>query len=443
MAPYPANESSEPISSYNSWLDPFFDGMVRESKTALAQDDTPISFREVLGNRDFLLLWAGQIFSQLADKIFLIFMIALIRLEFTRPGEDAASSALISALYMAMSIPAVLFGSLAGVFVDRWPKRLMLAGTNLARGILVLFVPLLPKEFMALLLITFLVSTLTQFFAPAETSTIPLILERRYLLVANSLFTTTMMGSVILGFALGEPLLALVGVTHGNWLVGGAYVIAGFLLLGLKAHEPPADPTNQDSVLDDIKEGLAYVWSNSQVRAAMVQLVVLFSIFAALSILAVGLSKTIGLKEEQFGFLLAMAGVGMALGAWLLGRFGQRFQRSTLAFWGSLVIAGVLAALALVKSLIPVLALCALLGLAAAIVGVPMQTVIQEETPPDLRGKVFGLQNNAVNIALSLPLLLVGLATDAVGLQAVILVIAGLCLLSAFSLRYANRRVKL
>ena len=60
-----------------------------------------------------------------------------------------------------------------------------------------------------MLLLTFLVSTLTQFFAPAEQAVIPLIVEKPYLLSANSLYTTTMMASVIIGFAMGDPLLEL------------------------------------------------------------------------------------------------------------------------------------------------------------------------------------------------------------------------------------------
>jgi sugar phosphate permease len=66
------------------------------------------------------------------------------------------------------------------------------------------------------------------------------------------------------------------------------------------------------------------------------------------------------------------------------------------------------------------------LGLFAAFVGVPMQTMIQSETPVDMRGKVFGLQNNAVNIALSLPLALAGIAETLVGLKPVLLALAAL-----------------
>jgi len=102
----------------------------------------------------------------------------------------------------------------------------------------------------------------------------------------------------------------------------------------------------------------------------------------------------------------------------------------------------VLAGLGFAPNLPVVLGLCGVLGFAAALVGVPMQTVIQEETPPELRGKVFGLQNNVVNIALSVPLGLAGVAADAFGLRPVIWTIALLTLLSALVLKASNQIVK-
>ncbi|MGK7944769.1 MAG: arabinose efflux permease, partial [Microcystaceae cyanobacterium] len=62
---------------------------------------------------------------------------------------------------------------------------------------------------------------------------------------------------------------------------------------------------------------------------------------------------------------------------------------------------------------------------------VPMQTMIQAETPVEMRGKVFGLQNNAVNIALSLPLALAGIAETLVGLSPVLLTLAALSILGS------------
>lgn len=424
-------------------------------RPSTSQEEPEPGFLPVLKNLNFLTLWSGQVFSQLADKVYLVLMIALIASHFQAEGQSI--SGWVSSLMVAFTIPAVLFGSVAGVFVDHWRKRPVLVATNLLRGGLVLGLPIflwafqgvspianLPMGFLILLTITFLVSTLTQFFAPAEQATIPLIVERRHLLSANSLYTMTMMASVIVGFALGEPLLALAdrllapissqlhaGSDFGKeLLVGGSYAIAGTLLMLLKTNEKVID---SDETLPDvwtnIREGLRYLKHQSHVRVAMIHLVILFSIFAALAVLAVRLAEVMPeIKSSQFGFLLAAGGVGMAFGAVLVGQFGQRFSRAQLSLYGSMGMAASLAAVSLfTQHLFPTLPLLVLLGACAAVAGVPMQTAIQEETPEEMRGKVFGLQNNAINIALSLPLALAGLAETLFGLQAVFI---GLALLA-------------
>ena len=405
-------------------------------------------FWPVLQNRSFLVLWSGQIFSQLADKVYLVLMIAIIGSRFEAPGQ--AISGWVSAVMVAFTIPAVLFGSLAGVYVDRWNKQSVLVFTNLLRGSLVIALPLglwlaqdwgqigpVPVGFGLLLAITFAVSTLTQFFAPAEQALIPLIVKKSRLLSANSLYTTTMMASVIVGFAIGEPLLrladaALAAIDGGaGWgksvLVGGGYAVAGLLLLFVN---PPAEnltPHEAPHPWEDIKEGVRYLGQKPVVRNAILQLVLLFSVFAALAVLAVRLAEVMpAIKSSQFGFLLAAAGAGMAVGAAVIGQFGQRINRGRLSLFGSLGMAGVLAAMAgVTQQLWPILALIALLGFFAASIGIPMQTTIQEETPAAMRGKVFGLQNNVVNIALSLPLALASIAESWLGLPLVLLLLGG------------------
>jgi predicted MFS family arabinose efflux permease len=407
-------------------------------------------FMPVLKNPNFLALWSGQVFSQLADKVYLVLMIALIASRFQDANQSI--SGWVSALMIAFTIPAVLFGSVAGVFVDRWSKKTVLVATNLLRGLLVLVVPVLlwmtqgwasfynlPVGFYVLLGITFLVSTLTQFFAPAEQAVIPLIVKPRNLLSANSLYTTTMMASLIIGFAVGDPLLALADTIVGRlgmgWdfgkelVVGGSYAIAGLLLLLLKTGEKRDTPEGETPhVWQDIKDGLRYLKHNHVVRNALIQLMILFSVFAALSVLAVRLAETLpGMKTSQFGFLLAAGGVGMACGAAILGHESHRFSNTQLSLYGSAGMAGALVGLSLfTHHLWIALLMTTLLGGFAAMVGIPMQTTIQAETPEEMRGKVFGLQNNAINIALSLPLALAGFAETLIGLQSVFLALAAL-----------------
>jgi MFS family permease len=403
-------------------------------------------FTPVLRNGKFVILWLGQIFSQLGDKIYLVLMIALIASNFQQ--ENQSISAWVSAIMIAFTVPAVLFGSLAGVYVDRCSKKRVLVISNLLRGILVLSLPLLllltennqgwfhlPWGFWCLLIITFFVSTLTQFFAPAEQAAIPLIVEKEYLLSANSLYTTTMMAMLITGFAIGDPLLELFA-TWGKFfsfdcgkevVVGSSYLIAGLILLLLKTGEKKQHlKTAENHVFQDIWDGIVYLQQNHRVRNALIQLVILFSVFAALAVLAVRLAETIpGMEADQFGFLLASAGVGMGIGAAILAHWGHHLSHAKLSLWGSIGVSLSLVFLSMfTNSLAIALFFTASLGSFAALVGVPMQTTIQGETPPDMRGKVFGLQNNAVNIALSLPLALAGVAETLFGLQSVLLTLA-------------------
>ncbi|NEZ55776.1 MFS transporter [Adonisia turfae] len=409
-------------------------------------------FWPVLQNRNFLTLWCGQVFSQLADKVYLVLMIAIIASQYEVPGQTI--SGWVSAVMIAFTIPAVLFGSLAGVYVDRWLKRPVLVLTNLLRGTLVILLPLglwlshdwgtiagIPVSFCLLLVVTFLVSTLTQFFAPAEQSAIPLIVDERHLLSANSLYTTTMMASVIIGFAVGEPLLAiadkLLASFDGNSgigkdiLVGLSYCLAGVILMLMRTGESSENLTKDSHVLTDIKEGLRYIKQRPPIRNAIIQLVLLFSVFAALAVLAVRLAEVIpALKSSQFGVLLASGGVGMGIGAALIGHAGHRFARRQLSLVGLLGMGAALGGLSMtIHSLWGSLALIAILGIFAATVGIPMQTTVQEQTPEDMRGKVFGLQNNLVNIALSLPLALAGVAEAFLGLRLVLLSLAAIVIL--------------
>ncbi|MBW4654419.1 MAG: MFS transporter [Kaiparowitsia implicata GSE-PSE-MK54-09C] len=417
-------------------------------------DRSPQGFLPVLRNRNFLTLWAGQVFSQLADKVYLVLMIIIITSQFQSAGQTV--SGWVSSIMVASTIPAMLFGSIAGVYVDYWSKQAVLVSTNLMRGALVLALPVLlwlshgwspianiPIGFMVLLVVTFLVSTLTQFFAPAEQAVIPLLVERKHLLSANSLYTTTMMASVIVGFAVGEPLLVLAdgaiaqgiaGVDIGKeLLVGGSYIAAGLLLLLIRPPRRDASThQNPPPVWENIRDGLRYLKQQPTVRAAILQLIMLSSIFAALAVLAVRLAEVMpALKSSQFGFLLAAGGAGMAVGAFLIGHYGHSIARSRLSVYGSIGMGIALGGMSVMTHyLIPTLLLLVGFGACAALVGVPMQTAIQEETPPHMRGKVFGLQNNAINIALSLPLALAGLAETLFGLQLVFLVLAGVAIAS-------------
>jgi len=380
-------------------------------------------FRALLKNRPFMVLWFGQVLSQIADKVFFVLLISL--LESYQPPQMFANS-MRSALMIAFTLPAILFGSAAGIVVDRLPKKPMMIAADLIRAALMLSIPLLPKQFIILLVITFLISSVTQLFAPAEQSVIPLLVKRENLMSANALFTTTMMGSLIVGFLIGEPVLSLVktwsGESSQEFFVAWLYVIAAISGFFIKIKEPKISKnTLAIHPWKDFKQGLRYLWKNRLVRNAMVQLTILYSVFAALTVLAFDLAERIGFKSTQFGFLLGAAAIGLVFGAGILGHWGDRFHHKPLPLIGFLSMAFVLAIFTFTKHKWLGLGLSALLGLGASLIGVPMQTAIHTSTQESMRGKVFGFQNNVVNIALSVPLAIAGPLTDAIGLRVVLI----------------------
>lgn len=407
--------------------------------------DAPVgehpSFRAVLSNRSFMNLWLGQVFSQLADKVILVYLIILLELAHMGANSD------VSRLTLVFTIPAVLFGSLAGVFVDRWNKKWLMIASNFLRGAFVLALPL------ALMLndlkawwiygLTFLISTVTQFFAPAEIAMIPIIVEKRNLLAANSLFTTTMLGSVVIGMGVAEPILSAVGDRTGHIAIGAMYIVSAIFLFFVSTKRlrqadasegRESEPVRPEggSVLRELKEGFDYVLRDRQVIFLLLRLIILFSAFAALTILVIGFVKDVlQLEKRYFGYLLAVSGAGMGISAALVGRFGAHMGKEKLISGGFISMGVILCALANLNWLTNWLnvasragvssaleitlafSLSFLLGLSAAAIAVPIQTMLQEEIPEHLRGKVFGVQNMLVNTAMTVPMSLAGVLADA------------------------------
>jgi MFS family permease len=111
---------------------------------------------------------------------------------------------------------------------------------------------------------------------------------------------------------------------------------------------------------------------------------------------------------------------------------GHRISRHHLGATGLATITFALVMLGQLQGrLLITLLLCTILGVGAALVAIPAQTTLQEDTPERERGRVFGLQNNLINIALSLPLVLAGTLVSSVGLEPVLLLLAAMALLAA------------
>lgn len=411
-------------------------------------------YRAILKNRNFLWLWLGQVFSQLGDRVtFVVFVAVIARVFYT-------STTLQSWLYVAFTIPAILLTTIAGVFIDRWNKKTVLISTNILRAGLMALLPAFSDTLFGIYFLAFLISSVTQFFVPAEASSIPAMVKKHQLLTANSLFTTTMMGSIIFGFALGDPLINIFGLNFVHWAVAGLFVISAVFLAFIKF---PASAFEQvphktfGEFMDELKQGFVYIKDHPLVLQAIAKLAALFSIIVMLSILSIGISqKTLypynpALGAQKFVYIIAFSGVGMVFGAIMVGKFWRNISKYLLTYTGFTLI-GINLILLTMIPLIPnqlyiqfpefkidfmflesfrltirmvyTYVVATIIGFGSALVAIPVQTILHSLVPEDVRGKVFGVQFTMLSTSSTLPVLIAAFGADVIGITNMLLVIA-------------------
>lgn len=419
----------------------------------------PEGYRAVLSNRNFLALWIGQIFSQVADRIIFVVFIALIVAYF------GPSDRYNSYLYLAFTIPAIFLTAVAGVFVDRWPRRAVLVSTNLLRAACVALLPLAAYGAEWVIYgMAFLISCATQFFVPAEAATIPLIVRKTQLLTANSLFTTTMMASVIFGFALGDPLINIFSLDQVHWAITALFLLASVSLLFVKAPPPAVTATETPesaghafrAFLAEMQDGFHYIWEHRMVLNGMLKLAVLFSTVVAVCILFISFAKAFLYADPQvaarkFAYIITFSGIGMAGGAFLVGHFFQNARRAFMVFGGFLAVGLCLTLLTLISHIsgkdhvlytpafvsgfvyideihltwrmVYTYALATVMGIGGAFIAIPLQSLLHELIPEDKRGKVLGVQFTVLSTCSTVPVLVAGLAVEWLGVEAMFLMI--------------------
>ena len=174
---------------------------------AIAPSKPTKGFLTLLKNKNFLRLWLAQLISMVSLNATNYALIILI-------SSITHSATMIGLAVICFSVPAVLFGAPAGVFVDRMDKRSVLWGSNCLRAVAtLLFAGILlanrSSVLVFLYLLTFVISSIGQFFTPAEGSSIPMLVDNDEMMPALSLFNITFMLSQALGYAFAPIFLAL------------------------------------------------------------------------------------------------------------------------------------------------------------------------------------------------------------------------------------------
>ena len=374
------------------------------------ESDKSFGFTAVLGNAGFLMLWLGQITSQMADRVF-VYVLMIVAYSLTKSNLG------VSLPLLAFGIPSVLVSPWAGVFVDKLDRKWIMVISDLLRGLLILLIiPLISKSVGLIFLVSLLIYSAAQFFAPAETSSIPELVDRKNLIVANSLFMLTWMATSVVGFGLGAPLVNIFE-EKGTFVASAVlyFISAGaILLVPLKFRQAAANPKGH--VLGDIGVAFEFIRRNQVVRYSLYKLFVAAMAVATLSLLAISYAnEVLNIGGRNFGYLIIAIGVGMLIGMGTLERLHHYVKKGTIVV-SSFIFSGIILILLGRVTNVPLATLLiVLLGVGNIYITSSIQTILQNKIPRQLRGRVFGVQNMLINSAFTLPVILFGAIADWVG----------------------------
>jgi MFS family permease len=419
----------------------------------------PGGFRAVLRHTAFRNIWFAQLAAQLADK-FLLFSLIILAYQISGGSTPVAVTLLV------YTVPAVVFAPPAGVIADRLDRKLIMLWCNLGRAAVVALIPLaalvpgLRGDFIHLLLITLVFSSVGQLFGPAEAAVIPTILPRSALITANSMALLTMVLTLVVGGALA-PIVSRIDLYAPYWLAAALLVIAATFILA--SDIPHLQRTTEDPVeagrsrfqhmVADLKEGIDALRASRGLMLAFGQMsiavLVLFMLFA---LAPAYVSKVIGISAQDTYVILGPATGGAILSAVLLGQFLRNIDRSRLLV-GSLIANGLtmlaLAAVPQAMTQVPSLhvharitgaAFSLLLGIEFGAIMIPAVTYLMESTSDEIRGRIFALLYMVINGVTALPVLAAAALSDLIGTAHVIGGLGVLLLVGGAAIAIGGRR---
>jgi MFS family permease len=389
-------------------------------------------YLRLVRNRNFSLLWVGQIVSLFGDRIHVVALGFLVL-------QATGSPLQVGVTFAATAIPNVLLGSLAGTLVDRWDRRLTMIGCDLARAALVLAVPFaITIDVTLVYLLAFAIATVTLLFRPAKTALIPNIVGDRELITANSASSVADTAADLLGLPLAGVLIATLGGALGLAFVldAATYVVSAVLIAAiLVPRNVGVEPTERISigaVWREMVEGWRFLrrhaalFSNTLV-SSVAQLAVGAETVASIPYAAEVLDTNRMPPAQAYALLLTAIAVGSVIGGVLVGTIGERIQK------GPMIIAGfVLMGLSLVAAGLttdPYLAIAAFFvtGLGNMLFIIPTITLFQEQTPQRLMGRVISSRQALVFGSIALAMGISGWLSEIIGAGMVLLVFGAIC----------------
>ncbi|HLH62925.1 MAG TPA: MFS transporter [Ktedonobacteraceae bacterium] len=397
----------------------------------------------VIRQRNFGLLWIGQIISMTGDWVLFI---ALPFYIYILTGSTLATGI----MFIVQTLPRLFFGSVAGVFVDRWNRKYTMIIVNLVQALILLSLFLVRSQDLVWIvyLCAFADSLVSQFFNPAQTAIIPMLVEEKDLLAANSLNSMSQELTRLVGPSLGGLLFGLLGIGSVITvdLISFLFSAALVALIIIPAR-PVAMKREQRLVGSEggiLKNSLLKVWQEWRAGMGLVkkeQLVRAIFIIIGVAMVGEGIIEVLFAPYVErilhgtplvLGWLMSAQAVGGILGSLTIPRLSKILRPGRLMAICGLVFSSVIVVIALLPLVPVILSLIIFAGAGAVGFFIPMLTLLQTNVANEYQGRIFGALNAIQAVTLLVGMVLAGGLGDRIGIVPLLLVDAGFNFLATF-----------
>ena len=383
----------------------------------------------VLRRRDFALLWFAGLVSLTGDWMLVV---ALPVTVYQLTGSALATGGVL----IANKLSALVLGSVAGVFVDRWDRKRTMVVANLVRApiLLLLFAVDSAERVWIVYVVAAALSAVGQFFRPAENALLPRLVGEEHLVPANALNALNDNLSRLVGPALGGLVAAWFGLGGVVAADAASYLVAAGMIAAIAASTRPERTPLPDAAA--VTGTWAVVWREWLAGLRLIRdnpvLRVVFGVFALASLgegvmqtaFWVYIDQALGGGTREAGWLLSAQAVGGLVGAVVIGAWGKTRPPVSLLGWGAIGVGLIDLAVFNYPAFVPGiwlgLVLMAVVGVPATAFGTGYTTALQAEAADAYRGRVFGALGATSALFMIGGAAIAGLATERLGAVAVL-----------------------
>lgn len=389
-----------------------------------------------LWNKNFFLLWQGQLVSMLGD---ILYMMALDFWILDITGSTGLMG-LLSALTM---LPRIVLGPFAGVFVDKWNRRNIIVLTDFIRGVVVTFVGIAGIFGFIQVWMVFIVGIInglcSAFFGPAVNSIKPELVHESKFVKVNSVTSLATSGMDMIGSALGGVIYIAIGAPYMFLVNGISYLLSAFTEIFIT--EPKREIKNEKiTFIEDFKEGFSFLWNFKTLRNLFL-LASLLNLFAnaAFILILPYFKSTPFLGPEKYGIFMSVIPMGMLVGSGLLSIINIKKEQKFNAYkFGALLCIGTMPLVFVVENLYIMIPIVFISFLFNVVFNTILNSAIMLVVPSDKRGKIGALMNTISGGLQPIGTLLGGLLGEFIPIKLAILSL--LCMSFIFTIALVSVR---